>query len=56
MVALNVPLNVTQRIQLSNQIFSQNITYNDSYSLNGLQINLNPATPNSRKTETASVL
>ncbi|CAF0869133.1 unnamed protein product [Adineta ricciae] len=44
MVTLNVLLNVTQRINLVNALFDDNVVYNDSYSLSLIKIIMNPAT------------
>lgn len=49
MVALNVSLNISERLRLSNAIFTQKPSYNSTYSLKSLQINMNPEKPDTRK-------
>ncbi|CAF3955011.1 unnamed protein product, partial [Adineta steineri] len=44
MITLNVLLNVSQRLALTNQIINRSIVYNESYSLSMIRMIMNPAT------------
>lgn len=49
LVSLDTNLNGTQRLSVVNNIFNQNLTYNDSYTLTAIEMIINPATGVPRK-------